>query len=343
MIQRGHKIHLICHPGTLLEKRAHDAGIHVHPISFRRGNGIVSFVRMLSILRRIRPDILAFNTPRPILLGSLATRISRVPVMIVFRRVNFPLRRNFITRLKYSWGIDCIVAISESISCQLQADGVPLSRIRTVYEGMDLDLYPNREPSRQRLAGERVTVGTVAYLSQEKGLSYLVEAAALIPDVRRRMRFVIVGEGECRRDLENQVSGEGLQDCFEFVGFQNSPTSYFDRFDIFVLPSLSEGLSSAILTAMATRVPVVATHVGGIPELIRHGENGLLVPPADAVSIARAIERLADNPEEAFRMGQAGRLRLEKDFTLERKILETERLCISLLQRKVPVRQAADV
>jgi glycosyltransferase involved in cell wall biosynthesis len=103
-------------------------------------------------------------------------------------------------------------------------------------------------------------------------------------------------------------------------------------FDIFVLPSLSEGLSSAILEAMATSLPIVATAVGGIPELVEDGDNGLLVAPADPAALARAIERLADNPEESQRMGLRGRERMEEQFTLERKILETEQLCSVLLQ-----------
>ena len=98
-------------------------------------------------------------------------------------------------------------------------------------------------------------------------------------------------------------------------------------FDIFALPSLSEGLSSAILEAMAASLPIVATEVGGIPELVKDGENGLLVAPGDPAALALAIQRLADHPEESGRMGGRGRERMEEQFTLERKILETEQLC----------------
>ncbi len=340
--QKGHRVHLICHPGTLLEERSRTAGVHVHPISMRRGQGGIAFFRMLAVLRRVRPDILAFNTPFPILLGGIASRLVPVQGRIIFRRVNFPLRKNPISRLKYSWGIDCIVAISESISFQLQSGGVPASRIRIIYEGMDLALYPPRSEPRNHAPGEPTVVGTVAHLSEEKGLFYLVEAAAMIPDVCSKLRFVIVGDGKCRQSLEDQVRSRGLQDCFEFIGFVESPAEQIRRFSIFVLPSLSEGLSSAILTAMATALPVIATDVGGIPELIRNGENGLLVPPRDHRALARAIEELVDDPEKALEMGRQGRMRMEKNFTLERKILETERLCSSLLNRNETNTQATN-
>ncbi len=330
----GHRVCLICHPGTLLERRARETGVEVHPLAFWRGLAPVSFIKCLSLLRRLQPDVLAFNTPRPILLCNLASRFSRVRARIIFRRVSFPLGQNFITHLKYTWGIDCIVGISKSICSQLRAGGISSSRIRTIYEGIDLSPYPPGRPPVERRAGDPQTVGTLAHLSPEKGLSYLVDAAAMIPGIPERARFVIVGEGRCRNELESRVRANRLENCFEFAGFRDAPTDQLRCFDIFVLPSLSEGLSSAILSAMAASLPVVATEVGGIPELVRHGENGLLVPPADAGALARAIETLLDDPEKAARMGQRGRKIVQERFTLDRKITETERLCLSLLEDK---------
>jgi glycosyltransferase involved in cell wall biosynthesis len=341
LTDHGHRLHLICHPQTLLEERARECGVTVHPLAIQSEVGPIAFSRMLRILSRVRPEILAFNTPRPILLGNLASRFVKVKARIVFRRVNFPLRKNLITRLKYNWGIDCIVTVSESIRQQLRADGVPGARIRTIYEGMDLSPFPKREAPDPRRPGEPTVVGTVAHFSPEKGLCYLVEAAALIPDVHTRMRFVLVGDGACRRDLERQVRERGLEDCFHFAGFQKRPAPYLSSFDFFVLPSLSEGLSSAILSAMAASLAVIATSVGGIPELVQHEENGLLVPPADPIALAQAIQRLGDNPVEAFHLGRQGRLRAERQFTLQRMISQIEELCSSFLHRPVPTSGAA--
>ena len=336
LILRGHRLHLICHPRTLLEERAREAGVKVHAIAIRSEIGLISFFRMLVVLARVRPQILAFNTPRAILPGNLASRLTGVRARIIFRRVNFPLRKNLLSRLKYNWGIDCIVTVSESIRQQLEADGVPGCRIRTIYEGMDLIPLPRRDAVILHRSGEPAVAGTVAHFSQEKGLRYLVEAASLIPDVHTRLRFVLVGDGICRRDLELQVRNRGLEDCFHFAGFQKRPAPYLTSFDFFVLPSLSEGLSSAILSALAASLPVIATNVGGIPELVQHEVNGLLVPPADPVALAIAIQRLAENPEEAFRMGRQGRLRAERQFTLQRMILQFEQLCSTFLSPAAP-------
>ncbi len=330
---KGHKVCLVCHPGTLLERRSREAGVEVYPLAFRKGASLISFFRCWALLRRLKPERLAFNTPRPILLFNVASRLAHVRARVIFRRVNFPLRRNLITRLKYTWGIDCIVAISESICSQLKAGGIPLSRIRTIYEGIDLTPYPLDRPLIRRGPGELKIIGTVAHLSPEKGLTYLVDAAGAIPEISKKARFVIVGDGQCRRELELKVRKSRLGECFKFHGFLDIPMELLGGFDVFVLPSLSEGLSSAILNAMAASLPVVATEVGGIPELIRHGENGLLVPPADAGALARAIEDLINDPEKAIRMGRRGREIVQERFTLERKIRETEQLCLSLLNK----------
>ncbi len=343
LLKRGHKIYLVCQPNTLLEERARQSNIQIFSIAIPSEIGFTPFLRLLAALLRTRPDILAFNTPKPILLGTLVSRLTSVNARIIFRRVNFPLRKNFFTHLKYTWGINCIIAISESIRSQLLACGVPNSKIKTIYEGMDLSLYPKRNYGKKCYKGKPVTIGTTAHLSKEKGFQYLIEAASLIRDVRGKMRFIIVGDGDCMQDLKKLVQQRGLEECFQFTGFQNEPIKYLESFDIFALPSLSEGLSSAILTAMATSLPVIATDVGGIPELVQHGANGLLVPPADAISLAQAIQQLAEDPDECIRMGERGRHQIEEKFTLERKIQETEQLCRSLLEESASISRAAHV
>jgi len=329
---RGHSMHLVCQPRSLLEKRARDAGISVYQMAIRSEAGLLSLFRLMVVLRKVRPQILAFNTPRAVIAGNLASRFSAVQARIIFRRVSFPLRNNPLTRMKYRLGIDCIVAISESIRSQLLARGIPPGLIRIIYEGMDLAHYPKRNGPAYR-PGTPVVIGTIAHLSSEKGINHLIEAASLIPDAASRMRFVVVGDGSLRRELEQQVRAANLENCFQFAGFQENTRDYLTSFDIFVLPSLSEGLSSSILSAMASSLPVVATRVGGIPELVHQGDNGLLVPPADPPALAQALQCLAENPAERLRMGQRGRARMESEFTLERKIEETERLCYSLVQQ----------
>jgi glycosyltransferase involved in cell wall biosynthesis len=333
--KRGHKVHLICHPKTKVESRAREIGLFTHPMRIRSEVGLIALARLFRVLRQVRPEILAFNTPKPILIGTLASQFTSVGVRIIFRRVDFPLRRNFFTRLKYTWGIDCIVAISNAVKSRLETGGVPPSKIRVIYEGIDLSLFPKTARSSAHPPDGFTRVGTVAHLSPEKGVRYLIEAAALIPSVQDRFRFIVVGEGACLGEFKEKVRNNGLESCFQFAGFCSDPSPHLNSFDIFVLPSLSEGLSSAIIEAMAYELPVIGSRVGGIPELVNPGENGLLVPPADPAALAQAIQQLADNPEVAMQMGRRGRERVEKRHTLERKIVETEKLCGILLKASI--------
>jgi glycosyltransferase involved in cell wall biosynthesis len=329
--QRGHKIHLVCFPGTSLEAKAKNLDVFVYPIAIRSEAGLISFLRLISVLRSVNPDILAFNTPKPIFIGNLASRFARVGARIIFRRVSFPLRNRHISRIKYTWDIDSVIAISGSIRTQLIECGIPAPLVKTIYEGIDLSLYPKQAELDRPSPTEPVRVGTVSSLSPEKGLSYLIEAASLIPHVKDRVRFDIVGDGSCRMELEELVRKKELEDCIQFLGFRADIQTLMKDFDLFVLPSLSEGLSSAIMEAMASSLPVIASNVGGIPELVQNGDNGLLVRPADPESLARAVMQLAENPETLRQMGIRGRERVEEKFTLDRKVQETEELCCTLV------------
>ncbi|MEJ2247473.1 MAG: glycosyltransferase family 4 protein [Acidobacteriota bacterium] len=330
--QRGHKIHMVCFPRTSLEAKAQNLGISVYPIAIRSEAGLVSLLRLISVLRSVKPDILAFNTPKPIFIGNLASRFARVGARIIFRRVSFPLHNRHISRIKYTWNIDSVIAISGSIRSQLIKCGIPASLIRTIYEGIDLSLYPKQTELDRPPPTEPFTVGTVSSLSHEKGLNYLIEAVSLIPHMKGRVRFVIVGEGNCRMELEELVRKKELEDSIQLLGFRADIQTLMKDFDLFVLPSLSEGLSSAIMEAMASSLPVIASKVGGIPELVQNGDNGLLVHPADPESLAQAIVQLVENPETLRQMGIRGRERMEEKFTLDRKVLETEELCCTLVK-----------
>ena len=331
--RRNHRVHLVCFPGTVLEARAANLGISVHPVAIRSEAGLISLFRLFAKLRQTRPDILAFNTPKPILMGTLAARFAPVGAEIVFRRVSFPLRRSFLSRLKYTWGIDRVVAISRSIKAQLRSGGVPESAIEIIYEGIAVEQYPEKPQELKHPGDGRIVVGTVSHLSSEKGIRYLVEAASLVRDASSRVRFVIVGDGNRRRELQELVHHKKLDSCFEFLGFREDSHLVMKDFDIFVLPSLSEGLPSAIMEAMAHSLPVIGSHVGGIPELVEDGRTGLLVPPGDPENLAKAIGKLAQDPDTMRQMGIRGRERLEEKFTLERKVVETEALCHTLVGR----------
>ena len=169
-------------------------------------------------------------------------------------------------------------------------------------------------------------VGNVAALVAHKGQRHLVEAAvAVLPQVPDA-RFVIAGEGELRPVLERQIKEHHLEKHVLLAGFRPDVLSVHKAFDIFVMSSVSEGLGTSLLDAMACAKPVVATAVGGIPEVVVHGETGFLVPPRDHAAMARAIVTLLKDDALRQRMGEAGRTRALGRFSAERMVQDTLRV-----------------
>jgi glycosyltransferase involved in cell wall biosynthesis len=169
-------------------------------------------------------------------------------------------------------------------------------------------------------------VGNVAALAPHKGQKFLVAAAARVVRVSPDARFLIVGDGELRSTLKHQVKSAGLERHVLVTGFRSDALGLMKSFDLFVMSSITEGLGSAILEAMACGLPVVGTRAGGIPEAVVHGETGLIVPPHDEAALADAILALLAQRELRIQYGRAGRERVAAEFSVDRLVSETARV-----------------
>jgi glycosyltransferase involved in cell wall biosynthesis len=219
------------------------------------------------------------------------------------------------------------VAASEAIHQTLIEDGIDRERIVTVYEGIDLHRVQAELPANIHaelwLPTQAPVVGAVAALTQEKGHKHLIDAAALVVREVPDARFVILGEGDLRPALERQVKELHLDKHVLLPGFRADILAFIRSFDLFVMSSLAEGLGTSLLDAMALSKATVATDTGGIPEVVSHGETGLLVPPRDHRALAGAISELLKNQERRDRMGRAGFERVRRLFTAERMVERT--------------------
>jgi glycosyltransferase involved in cell wall biosynthesis len=191
---------------------------------------------------------------------------------------------------------------------------------------------------RAALAGdaERPIVLAVGRLDAQKGHAYLLAAAADIPDAL----FVFVGEGRERSALEAQARALGVAERVRFLGHRDDVPDLLAACDVFVLPSRYEGLPLSVLEAMAAARPVVATAIEGTDEIVRHGETGLLVPPAAPSALAEAIRAVLADRALATRMGQAGRARVGREFSMSRMIDEVTGVYDELLERSEVSRRA---
>ena len=233
---------------------------------------------------------------------------------------------------------DCIVTNAEAVRRRLTDEGYDAAKIVVIHNGIELSRYTKKpaELGLHRELGVAPTtplVAVFARLNELKGIEYFLRAAAGLIEHFNDVRFLIVGDGASRPELEKYVERLGLSKHVVFLGFRLDVPTLLSEIAVSVLPTLSEGFSNSLLEAMAASVPVVATDVGGNPEVVEKGVTGLLVPPRDAEALARAIGQFLDQPSLGTKFGVAGRERVSKRFTLEQMTQSTERLYERLTER----------
>jgi glycosyltransferase involved in cell wall biosynthesis len=326
---RGHNITVATPSYSTLKQKAQK--INIPTIHFQQSFELspLAFTRLWKILHKKSFDIIHSNTPTVVLAAGLASKLCGTPMRITSRRVNFPLK-SALSRFKYNWTQEQIVTVSNSIRTTLLRCGIDPQKIKVIYEGVDTNWIDIQKPSPLKTKHDLI-IGTVAHMSSEKGHNVLLEAAAeLIPQFPN-IAFVLVGDGKLASALSQQAIQLGIEKNIIFTGFRSDSESLMKNFDIFCLPSLSEGLSSAILVAMANRLPVVATNVGGITELVADKQTGFIVGPKQPSDLASALSKLIQSPNLRNQMGNMGRKRVEEKFTLKNKLDQTERLYYQLL------------
>jgi glycosyltransferase involved in cell wall biosynthesis len=218
-----------------------------------------------------------------------------------------------------------IFAVSADLRRHMIAEGFPENRVGVIYNGIDPGAMPSeieRLMAREMLqiTGEDVVVGSVARLDPVKNLGALIDAFALVRARVRTGTLVLMGDGPERVTLERKIRENHLEDCVRLVGHRSDVRQLLPALDIYANSSIHEGVSLTILEAMAASIPVVATRVGGTPEVVVEDETGILVPARSAEALARAIESLSTAPERRWAMGASGRRRVERHFALDRMV-----------------------
>jgi L-malate glycosyltransferase len=343
----GHRAALVAHPDGELRRRAAE-GMELIDLAPRTEMDLSAAWRLARVVKQLGPDVIHAHDAHGIAMASLALSIGAssmkgrsAPALVAARRLDFHLRRNSFSRWKHRQ-VDCYIAASEAIRQMLIADGVPADRTVTVHDGIDVDHVVAAPPVNVHeafwLPHQAPVVGNVAALVPHKGQRHLIEAAHLVVREMPDARFVILGEGELREPLERQVREYHLEKHVLLPGFRTDVLGCIKGFDLFVLSSVTEGLGSSLLDAMACSRAIAATSAGGIPEVVVDGENGLLVPPRDHAAMAGAIVRLLNDQPLRRQMGEAGLARVRSRFTVERMVAGTA----DVYERVAGTRHAAD-
>ena len=313
---------------TELARRLESSGIRIRPAAWRAGLDPRVLWPILQELRRARAVVHAHDA-HSLSLAGLCSALTGAP-LVVTRRVVFPLRRRgFWLRAQR------VIAISRAVRDALVADGVSSDRIVVIPSAVDLEPRPAKiGPPRAEGLPERGRIAlSLAALTPEKEQSTMVAAAARLVRDLPDLHWVIVGEGPLRAELERQIAEAGLTDRFHLAGQRSDPHSLLASADLCVLSSASEGLGSSILAAMALGVPVVATRVGGIPELLGSGA-GLMVPRGDSGAFADAVRRVLTEPDLGQNLARIGRIEAQRYSVsgMAEQVLGVYRSCVHSLE-----------
>ena len=325
---RGHEVVLATRPESPLAVRAACLGLEILPIRpVNEGDPTVVY-RLARWMRRRRPRLAHVHASHAHLLMWLASFVVPGVPVVVTRRVDLTIYRRWTLRvnaLKYRCRIAHFIAVSRAVRARLLRDGVDAERVTVVPSGVrpriDETLHTSADELRRELEiseTSRVVLSAGA-LVRGKGYATLIDAAARFPE-SLDVTFVIAGAGDERHVLLRQAERLGLGDRVRLVGFREDIHSLLRIADVYVQPSLQEALGTSIQDAMFFGVPVVASRVGGIPELIDDGVHGLLVPPSEAVPMGDALIALLDSEERRKAMGQAGEERVRAQFGVDEMV-----------------------
>lgn len=302
-----------------------------------------------ALLRERRADVLVTHTFKPNILGRIAARRVGIPIVAVSRGwtwENLKVRAyEAMDRVNLRF-VDHVVAVSEGQGERVRKAGVPNSRLSVIRNAARLNAFGDPDPAyRDKLRGHfpadtgpSPIVLAAGRLSPEKGFDVLLEALPAVVAAHPTAKFVLFGEGNERAELEARIAELNLAYRFVLPGFSAELDKFLPWADVVVLPSFTEGLPNVALEAAAAGVPVVATAVGGTPEVVEHGVTGWLVPSRQPYTLADALNRLLASPEQRRTMGDAARRRMREQFTFEGQAGQYEALFERLT--RCPLRRA---
>lgn len=332
---QGHSNVLLCPSLSRCAFEARGRGFPCLEVDMRNDLDLPAVLSLFRTFKRLAPDIVHLHTGRATWLGGIAARLAGIPA-VTTRRMDRPVQRGLRTWLIYRHLVQGVAAISHAVADRLVSGGVPRERIDVIHSSVDPSRFaPCRDPSEVRAllgAGPRDSVLlSLAVLAKRKGIDVLLSSLAHLRARGLQPFLWVAGDGPERAALERRAEELGVAPRVRFLGHRSDKADLLAACDVLVLPSRLEGLGVSALEAMAAGRAVVASSVGGLQEVVRHGETGFLVPAEDPEALAEALFELLNNDKLRMEMAAAGASRVERDFHARQMVASYERLYRSVL------------
>lgn len=321
------EIIVACPGGGELERELKSRNIKVFALQGGESSTNLKHIRELrKIISREKVDIVHTHAS---FAGRIAGKLSGCKVIMTRHGLgsqdNGSIKRT-LTKLLSNLFTDHIIAISRAVKISLIESGVPGNMITIIYNGINLSKFTDVVPTLRKELGLDLNIpiiGIVARLVPEKGYEYAINAFYHVLKTYPEARLVIVGDGNLRESLKKMCIDLDIQGKVEFLGYRRQVESLISDFDVFVLPSISEGLGLALLEAMALGKPVIASEVGGIPEVVKNNSNGILVSPGNDKALAESIIKVLSNKTDSRIMGEKGQKTVLEKFSSNAMIEKT--------------------
>lgn len=341
--QRGHHAGIAClFQEGLLAPEIRKEGIPFACLNASGSWGVQTLGRILDWIRANPMDILHTYLFGFHFFAGFPARWAKVPVILSSRReiANWQKRRHAWLENLGNLFVDRVVSCSKAVETRvLTKEKISPQKVTTIYNGIDLGKFHSLGQSVRiresfQIPRDAPLVGTVANMAIEKGYPYLLEASERVLRANPRVWFLFVGFGPLEKEMKEKARKIPKGGQIVFAGARRDIPDLMEVMDLFVLASVIEGFPNVLLEAAAMAKPVIATQVGGIPELIESGRNGLLVPPRNGTALSDAILSLLGDRARAAHLGRLAQEKIKRDFQLERMVNQYEELYLSLLKEK---------
>jgi glycosyltransferase involved in cell wall biosynthesis len=334
LIRRGHRAIIMCQRGSGLAREAATAGIPSLLVDMKSSADPRAILFAREAVRREKVDIINTHSSRDSWIASLGARFSgRRHAVVRTRHLAIGLRKS----LTYTFLPNMIVAVSEYVRRLFLEKGIEPDKVVTIASGIDMARF---DPSRcdGRMVRRELNIGPsepvvvmVAILRHDKGHYYFVHAAAEVLKNIPAAKFLIVGDGPQKDNIRRYIRELGLGRSVLMTGLRKDIPDVLAASSLYVIPSLREGMGQSTMEAMAMGLPVIASNVGGLPELVKDGETGLLVPPADMTALAGAMKRLLEDQKRASVLAERGKDYVRNTYAIGRTVDRTLDLYLELL------------
>lgn len=344
----GYEVGVVCEPGGPIAEAARARRLPVFPLALGRGWGPLGALQVAHAVGEMRAQIVHTHSFRAGVTGALAMPLARQGRLVATIHNYLPGSDSMQPRRRReAWALRAlcrrasrIITVSETLGRDLETAWPEASgRWVAIPNGVDLQGAEPRPPAEVRrelgLPAAGPLVGMIARLAPQKGIPEFLKAAQWVCERRPEVHFALAGQGPLREEAERLRADLGLERRLTLVGEVDSPRGFAGALAALVVASTSEGSSLAAMEAMAAGRPVVATAVGGVPEVVADGETGLLIPPGDAEALAAAVEALLADPERAAEMGERGRRRAAERFDVRLMLARTKAVYGDVLREQL--------